>query len=311
MTAPLDAVVLGSLNMDLVLRVPRAPAVGETIDAREFASFPGGKGANQAVACARQGARVAMVGCVGDDPFGAVLRDGLAAEGVDVGHVRAVPGSSGVALITVDDAAENRIAIVAGANGAVSADDAERAGPLYARARTLLLQFEVPMAAVLRAAALARAAGARVVLNPAPARALPADLWPLVDVLVVNEVEAEALAERSVESTGAAAKAAQALRARGPREVIVTLGGLGAVHAGPGATRHYAAVPVAAVDTTAAGDTFIGAYVAATAAGAPAEHAMVVASAAAAVCVTRPGAQASIPTRGELGTLPELAVATL
>jgi ribokinase len=299
-------VVFGSLNMDLVVRVPRAPDAGETLAAHGFMTNPGGKGANQAVACARQGARVCMVGRVGGDDFGAALRAGLAADGIDVHHVAAAGDSSGIAVIIVDDAAQNRIALVAGANGLLTPQDADAVAELRT-SRLLLLQCEVPMPAIVRAAEIVDAAGGTVVLNPAPVCALPDTLWRLVDILVVNETEAAAYAATAVDGVVAAGAAALALRARGPATVIVTLGSDGVVVADARGCRHFSALRVQAVDTTAAGDTFIGALCAAHVGGESIDAAVAQAIRAAALCVTRPGAQMSIPTRAELVAMPPAA----
>lgn len=294
-------VVFGSMNMDLMVRVARAPRGGETLQGLGFLANPGGKGANQAVACARQGARVAMVGCVGQDGFGTTLRDALAADGIDVAHVRTVAESTGVAVVMVDDEGQNRITIVPGANQAVRAD-AEVLGTVGGQ--FLLLQFEVPMPEVVLAARMMRGRGATVVLNPAPAGQLPDELWSLVDILVMNEIEAAELAGVPVDDPASAARAAWTLRRRGPATAIVTLGAQGVVVADDDGCRHFAAVPVQTVDTTAAGDTFIGALCAARAAGHSIDAAVTRGIQAATLCVTRPGAQASIPHHHELGDVP-------
>ncbi|HMA09219.1 MAG TPA: ribokinase, partial [Ramlibacter sp.] len=254
MTVRNKVVVFGSLNMDLVVRVPRMPRSGETLSAHGFLANPGGKGANQAVACARQGGKVVMVGRVGDDAFGAQLRTAVVAQGVNAAGVATTPGvSTGVAMIMVDDAAQNCIAVVPGANASVSVEDAEVMSEWLADAGLLLLQLEVPMASVLRAAAVARDAGCAVLLNPAPAHALPAALWPLLDILVLNETEAQLLSGLSVVDVRNAVDAAALLRRRGARDVIVTLGEQGVVWACAAGTRHFEARKVQAVDTTAAG----------------------------------------------------------
>lgn len=304
-----EVVVFGSLNMDLVVRVPRAPEAGETLQAHGFMTNPGGKGANQAVACARQGARVCMVGRVGRDAFGAALRAALAADGIDVSHIGMAGQTSGIAVIMVDDAAQNRIAIIPGANALLSPQDADGV-PELTTTRLLLLQCEVPMAASVRAAAIAHGSGGKVVLNPAPVCPLPDALWPLVDVLVVNENEAATLAGRTVNNVGGAREAALALRRRGPAITIVTLGRDGVVVADGQGCRHFVALSVQAVDTTAAGDTFIGALCAAYVAGEPIDPAVARGIRAAALCVTRPGAQASIPRREELAGLPPVGAPT-
>lgn len=297
---PLQVAVFGSLNMDFVVRVPRAPEAGETLRARAFATHPGGKGANQAVACARMGARVAMIGCVGADDIGERLRSVLAADAIDTAHVRVAGPTSGVAVIFVDDAAENRIAIVAGANGEVGIADADAAAALLRSAAVTVLQLEVPMEAVVRAAVIAHDAGRRVLLNPAPATELPAALWPSIDTLVLNESEAGALSGDTVDDVASAMRAAVQLRDRGPATVVLTLGGDGVVLADAGAPRHFPAMKVNAVDTTAAGDTFIGAYAAAIVRGSSIDAAVQFAVRAAGLCVTRAGAQDSIPYEREL-----------
>jgi ribokinase len=299
-----DIAVFGSLNMDLVVRVPRVPAAGETLRARGFMTNPGGKGANQAVACARQGARVAMIGRVGDDAFGQALKSSLAGDAVETGHVATAPDPTGVALIMVDDGAQNRIALVPGANACVGADDVARLRDDLAAARLLVLQLEVPMDAVLAAAALARAKGCRVVLNPAPAQALPQALWALLDLLVLNETEAALLCGFAVDELVSAARAARTLHRRGPPRVILTLGGDGVVACDASGCRHFPALKVNTVDTTAAGDTFIGALCAALARDETLDAGIALGIQAAALCVTRAGAQASIPYRDELQTLP-------
>lgn len=289
-----EIVVFGSMNMDLMVRVARAPRGGETLQGRSFFTNPGGKGANQAVACARQGARVAMVGCVGQDAFGETLRNALAEDGIAVDNVRTVEGSTGVAVVMVDDEGENRITIVPGANDLLKADAGVLAG------RYLLLQCEVPMPEVVLAARIMRAQGATVVMNPAPVRPLPDELWPLVDILVLNEIEAAELSGLAVADAAGAAAAATALRRRGPSTAIVTLGSQGVLVADDAGCRHFPALEVQVVDTTAAGDTFIGAMCAARAAGQTLDAAVQRGIQAAAICVTRAGAQASIPYLHEL-----------
>jgi ribokinase len=305
-----EVVVFGSLNMDLVVRVPRTPDAGETLQAHGFTTNPGGKGANQAVACARQGARVCMVGRVGSDDFGAALRAMLAADGIDVCHIGTAGEVSGIAVIMVDDAAQDRIAVIPGANALLGPHDADAVLELTT-ARLLLLQCEVPMAAIMRAAAIVHESGGKVVLNPAPVCPLPDALWPLVDVLVVNEIEAATLASMTVNDVGSAHEAALALRMRGPAIAIVTLGSDGVIVADQQGCRHFAALRVQAIDTTAAGDTFIGALCAAYVAGESIDPAVARGIQAAALCVTRPGAQISIPKREELAELPQVGAPTL
>jgi ribokinase len=303
-----EVVVVGSLNMDLVARTARLPVPGETVAGTGFATVPGGKGANQAVAAARLGARTAMVGCTGDDAFGARLRAGLERDGIDCGAVRAAPGvSTGVALIVVDDAGRNGIVVVPGANGLLRPSDVDAAEPLLRAARAVVLQLEIPLDAVERAARLARDLGKLVLLNPAPARPLPASLLACVDWLVPNETEAAALTGLPVRSPAEAVEAGRALRAAGAGAVLVTLGANGVVTVGPEGERHDAAPRVQAVDTTAAGDTFIGGLCAALVRGEPLAAAVAYGQAAAAICVTRPGAQPSIPYAREVAAREEAA----
>jgi len=294
-------VVVGSLNMDLVMRMDRAPAGGETLPGHDFATLPGGKGANQAVACARMGARVAMVGRVGADANGAVLRAALAVDGIDAGEVDALPAvHSGVAMIWVEEGGQNRIALASGANGLLDGAGVERAAALIDAATMLIVQLEVPMPAVEAAVARAHRAGVTVLMNAAPAMALSASLWPQIDILVVNESEATALSDVAVVDHASAARAGVSLRERGPDCVLVTLGAQGVVVVDAGGARHAPAHPVQAVDTTAAGDTFIGALAAALCEGRTLDEAVALGQAASALCVTRRGAQASIPYRHEL-----------
>lgn len=193
--------MLGSLNMDLIVRSPRLPAAGETLTGTGFSTSPGGKGANQAIAAARAGGRVRMIGAVGADEFGSALVDALADAGVDTGRVRRVEGPTGIALITVDDAAENTIVVVAGANGTLTGLDEDDAA-VIAAADLLVLQLEVPLATVTRAAQVAAAAGVPVLLNPSPSRPLAPELLAAVTILVVNETEAAALAVDEVPGVG-------------------------------------------------------------------------------------------------------------
>ncbi|MBN9605274.1 MAG: ribokinase [Actinomycetales bacterium] len=285
-------VVLGSANLDLVVRQARLPAPGETIAGSEFTTVPGGKGLNQAVAAARAGADVAFLGAIGPDDVGARLRAQLEADGIDTAGLREVDVATGTAHIAVLDDGENAIVVVPGANADVTLTDADRSAICAADA--LVLQLERPLELVAAALAEARAAGVATVLTPAPVQALPDDLLALVDVLVPNEHEAVQLAR-----VGDPEEAARVLSARGPR-VLVTRGARGVLVAEGGAivtsSPAFAADPV---DTTAAGDTFVGGYVATRAEAGEAE-AIRFGQAAAAIGVTRAGASSSMPTRAEV-----------
>lgn len=295
--------VVGSLNFDLVVRVPRLPTVGETVTGGVFATFPGGKGANQAVAAARLGAHVFMVGRVGEDDFGARARVALQQAGVDVTFVFTDPqAATGVALIGVDPQGQNLILVAPGANARVSPDDVERARAAIRESSVVLLQLEIPIEAVQRAAQIAHESGARVVLDPAPAAPIPENLYPLLHVINPNEIEARALTGLPVSSAEEALQAARLLCQRGARAAVVKLGEHGAVYASGDAQGHVPAFPVTAQDTTAAGDAFAAALGVALAEGKPLAEAVRFANAFAALKVTRLGVQ-SMPTRSELQAL--------
>jgi ribokinase len=288
-------VVVGSANMDLVATAPTLPAPGQTVLGRAFTTVAGGKGANQAVAAARAGAACAMIGAVGDDAFGATLRDGLRGAGVDTTLVRTAPGASGVALIAVGGDGENQIVVVPGANGALTGLD-ERDLATIRGADVLMAQLEVPLATVAEAARAARAAGATVLLNAAPARPLPAQLLSTVDILLVNEGEARTVAGRDD-------GVLEALLELVPR-VVLTLGARGAAYADRDGTRLSASAPtVSTVDTTAAGDAFAGAFAVGWAESRPVGEALRWACAAGAACVRTLGAAGSLPSRAQIDEL--------
>jgi ribokinase len=286
--------VVGSANMDLVVGTPRLPRPGETVVGGDVAIVPGGKGANQAVAVARAGGHCAFIGAVGGDAFGDGLAVGLRAAGVDISLLRRVDGPSGVALIAVDPAGENMIVVAPGANATMTAlTGADRIA--IAGSDVLMCQLEVPIEVVIAAATAARDAGVRVVLNAAPARALPVELTALVDVLIVNQVEAAAIA-------GAADDLARLVSL--VPWVVLTRGRAGVAYADrDGARLRVPAPVVATVDSTAAGDAFAGAFVVAWAEGRPIEETLRWACAAGAACAARPGASSSLPTRAEIDAL--------
>lgn len=294
-------VVFGSINMDLVARVDQFPQPGETITGSAFNTAPGGKGANQAVACARLGAPTRMIGRVGSDYFGKVLKDHLSHEGIDVSGVYEDPSThSGVAMILVNRLAENNIIIVPGANGAVGQEDLARLELVLATDSILLLQLEVPLEAVVKAAEMAHACGAKVILDPAPARALPEELYRSVDFLTPNLGEAAMLVGFPIQSDQDVLRASQILRKRGMEWVMIKMGEKGVFAAGSSGHKAYPAIPVNAVDTVAAGDAFNGAFAAAIDDDLPVEQAIEWGLAGGAWAVTRPGAQDAMPYREDV-----------
>lgn len=294
-------VVVGSLNMDLVVGAPHIPRPGETLLGSDFDTVPGGKGANQAVAAARLGAQVHMVGCVGDDAYGETQRQGLEAEGINTSTIQTAAGAhTGVALITVADSGENTIVVSSGANWELNADDIAAAEAVIAAADMVLLQLEVPPAVVEAAAATAHAHNVPVLLNPAPARELPAALLRQITYLIPNESEAALLSGQDVDNLGGVDEAAHALRRQGPEAVVVTLGARGAYLSTAEETEHLAAFPVDVRDTTAAGDAFVAAFAVAVASGRRLPEAVRFANVAGALAATRPGAQPSLPTLNDV-----------
>ena len=289
-------VVLGSTNMDLVAYVTKAPQRGETVTGREFRTIPGGKGANQAIAAAHAGADVSMIGAVGADAFGSQLRSTFEHSGVNTDHLRTNEGPSGTAHIVVDDEGGNAIVVIPGANGTVDHLAPGDEG-LIASADALLLQLEIPLAGVLAGAEAARRHGVRTVLTPSPAQPLSPELLAATDLLVANELEAATL-------TGVTGprEAATALLDQVP-EAVVTLGAAGSLYAARGAEPFTVPAPrVTAVDSTGAGDTFVGALAVALAEGRPIREALAWASAAASLSVQRLGASSSMPYRSEIDT---------
>jgi ribokinase len=293
-------VVVGSTNTDMTVRVPRLPAPGETVGGGDFRVTGGGKGANQAVAAARAGASVFFVTALGTDDIGDRALDSLAAEGIDLRFVRRVPDEpSGIALILVDDAGENVIAVASGANAALRPEDVEAIEMTVEAGDAVLVQLEIPQATVEAAVALAQRRGARLILNPAPARPLSGALLAAVSVLTPNEHEASALADLGSAVVDPARMAA-VLHDRGVADVLITLGAAGVLVSSAADSLRIPAFAVDAVDTTAAGDVFNGALAVALIEGRALPEAARFASAAAAISVTRPGARASAPHRAEI-----------
>jgi len=293
--------VVGSINQDYVLRLERRPEPGETVTDAELSMFPGGKGANQAVAAARLlgAGRVSMLGRVGGDAAGGGLVRNLAENGVDTTHVEAVAGeTSGSAFITVTPDGENSIVVSPGANRRFGAAEADASAGALRGTSVLVTQMEVEVAAIRRAAEIVVEAGGRVLLNLAPAREVPSSLLSLLDPLVVNEHEAAFLLGNGDE--GDPGRAAQALLSLGPRSAVVTLGAKGAVLATPDGSSSYPAPKVEPVDTTGAGDAFAGALAARLAEGGSLEEAVPYAVRAGALAVAGSGAQEAMPYRGDL-----------
>ncbi len=296
-----DIVVLGSLNVDFVVRADVRPGAGETVTGGDFRLHPGGKGANQAVAASRAGGKVAMAGRIGDDVFSGVLTKSLLEAGVRGDLVRVVQGTpTGCAFIVVDRKGENSIVVVPGANGTVTREDVDAAGAVLEKARVLMLQLEIPLDVVEHAARKAHDAGAIVMLDPAPPASLPPELLRSVDIITPNEHEAEFLTGRKIVDLKSARLAASDLVSMGIGKAIVKMGARGLVYASENQIEHIPGHPVQVVDTTAAGDTFAGALAVAICEGRPAGEACRFANAAAALSVTRAGAQPSMPWRDEI-----------
>ena len=297
----MSVIVVGSLNMDLVARTPHLPAPGETVTGSAFSTAPGGKGANQAVAAARLGASTRMIGRVGADAYGDALRESLRAAGVDTRLIETdMASSTGVAIIAVDDAAENSIIVIPGANGQLDETDVARLAVHLAGCDALLLQLEAPLDVNLAAARAAQEAGVRVILDPAPAQVLPDDLYRLIDILTPNQVEAAHLTGIAIHDREDAVRAAGALLAKGVGAVIIKLGAMGALYQSADSKGFVPAFEVAAVDTVAAGDAFNGGLAVALSAGHTLPEAVRQGCAVAALAVTRSGAQSSMPTAPEL-----------
>ena len=293
-----NILVAGSLNADLVVRAPRFPQPGETISGEDLQVIPGGKGANQAVAASRLGANVSMLGRVGKDNFGDLTLNNLKSNHVDTTLIQRDDASTGTAIILVDANGQNSIVLSAGANGNVSSSDVERAS--FSDFSLLLLQLEIPTPTVLYAAKRAKENGTRIILNPAPAKNIPDELISLADFIIPNETELNLLTNQTVHDISSAEKAANLLIQREPQTVIVTLGSNGALVVTKGLTQHIPSFKVDVVDTTAAGDAFIGGFATALLDSKSPEEAARYGCAAGALATTRFGAQPSLPTKGEV-----------
>ncbi|MBD2693587.1 ribokinase [Anabaena catenula] len=295
----MNIIVFGSINLDLVVTATRLPVPGETLTGKDFLTTPGGKGANQAVALAKLGIPTHIVGRVGGDTFGVELIENLQSSGVKTANLFIDNNvNSGVALITVDDSGENQIIIIPGANGRVNDEDVERLSHLLPEANAILLQLEIPINTVVAAAKAARNANISVILDPAPAQThLPDELYPLIDIITPNEIEAEQLVGFPVNGAETAAKAAGILLQRGVKCAVIKLGAKGVYCANAEEAFFTPAFPVHAVDTVAAGDAFNGGLAAALFQKLPLRKAVVWGAAAGALATTKRGAQASLPER--------------
>lgn len=297
-------VVVGSMNMDLTVKVKQLPSRGETVVASYFQASPGGKGANQAVAAARLGATATMVGRVGADSYGRALLSSLEANRVDASFALVDSECpTGTALVTVDEGGANTIVVFPGANARCSPHDIEAAESIIQGAEAIVVQLEIPLDAVEQALRIGRKHSAVTMLNPAPAQAIPQEVLLEVDVLIPNEIEATTLSGLPVGDPVAALAAGERLLRMGPRRVVITLGDQGAVFVGPEGRLHVPAFRVRAIDSTAAGDAFIAAFATAWIGGAGVERSIRYACAAGAIATTRVGAQVSLPTRDEVERL--------
>ncbi|WP_325894809.1 ribokinase [Grimontia sp. NTOU-MAR1] len=294
-------VVLGSVNADHVLQVPSFPRPGETLHGRNYQVIPGGKGANQAVAAARLKADIGFVACVGDDPFGVNIRESFKCDGINIGGVKMQADCpTGVAMIQVSDSGENSICISAEANAKLTAEAIEPELERIRHAEYLLMQLETPLDGIKLAAQIGKRHDTKVILNPAPARELPESLLACIDIITPNETEVEVLTGVKVEDELSAKAAANVLHGKGIETVMITLGAKGVYVSQHGEGQIVPGFRVEATDTTAAGDTFNGAFVTGLMESMPLESAIKFAHAAAAISVTRFGAQTSIPTRDEV-----------
>lgn len=298
-----NILVIGSLNIDLVTRVPHLPQPGETIASRKFQKNPGGKGANQAVAAAKLGANVTMIGKVGTDEHGELLINSLRSAGVSTAGIRR-EGTTGMAFISVSDEGENHIVLVAGANNAVRRSDISAMRGLIEESDMIVMQLEIPLEVVAYALELAVGLGKNVILNPAPARDLPAEMLRHVYVLIPNETELQILSGMPTSTEQEIVDAARHLNSLGTQRVIVTMGDRGSYLISETLHTHIPAYPVRAVDTTAAGDAYVAAFAVGKTQGMSDVEAAKFASKVAAITVTREGAQPSLPTRDDVQRYP-------
>ncbi|HHW17540.1 MAG TPA: ribokinase [Firmicutes bacterium] len=296
-----DIVVLGSLNVDFVVRTRKRPKSGETVLGTDFRIYPGGKGANQAVAAARAGGKVAMAGRVGDDIFAGILTESLTGAGVNTDLVKVTGGvSTGSAFITIDETGENSIVVVPGANYRCDRKDVDDLWPALSAAKVLLLQLEIPLDTVIYAAQKAHSLGVTVMLDPAPATHLPPEIFSLIDIITPNEHEASFLTGREICDTKSARLGALELLSMGVKAAVIKLGGKGLVYGEKDYFDHIPGHKVDVVDTTAAGDAFSGGLAVAICEGKSLGEACRFANAVAALSVTRVGAQTSMPWREEI-----------
>ena len=297
----MSIVVYGSINIDLTAYTPTLPIAGETLLGHSYLMSLGGKGANQAVASARLGAEVSLIGHVGDDTFGRRALQQLNGYGVDVSRVETLTDhGTGLAVISVDDNGENTIIVLSGANMCFDENDVERFRDLLRKAQVLLMQLEVPVGADLAVAKIARAEGVKVILDPAPAAQLPDELYYIADIMTPNEVETEILVGIRPSSLDEAAEAANRLRDRGLDTAVITLGSGGTYCASGSDNIHLPAFQVDTVDTVAAGDAFAGGLAVAISEGLPINQALKWGAAAGALCTTRAGASVAMPDRDEV-----------
>ncbi|WP_462411442.1 ribokinase [Neobacillus sp. Marseille-QA0830] len=297
----MNLLVVGSINMDIVNYVHTYPSPGQTINSTNTLYYPGGKGANQAVAASLSGANVKMVGAIGTDVFAKELTTSLNSFRVQTGTITCKEGATGIAFITVVDQGENSIILSSGANGKLLPDDIKKHQELFAETNAVLLQNEIPWETTRHAMELAKQSGAVVFFNPAPARALPDDVLAYIDWLVINETEAEVISGQPVNYQNSALHAAELLLEKGVRKIVITLGTNGLIYLdNQGQFIQVPAFRVSPVDTTGAGDTFIGSLATSIMEENDIQKALTFASAAAAISVTRHGAQNSMPNREEI-----------